>query len=325
VSDLPPADWYTDPDDESQFRYWDGSAWTEHRAPRGGETATGQGLLRRPGLVLTDTFSILGRRWRSCVAAALVYFAGLAAMLVLGLVAGNAILGEELDEAWSRISDPGFDPASEEHTTYFESLEVDLSPTSLAAILLGVVALWIAGNIMRATVARVAVSDLRDRDLAPSEALRQALRRVARLLGLDLQLAAMAVLAMLVLVVAAAISPLLLILLIPALMVGAVYGSVVVWIAYVAASVGPASWSLGYGARLIRGRFWATFGRMLLVLAALAAAYLAFGLVAELTGSASDRFLVVSTVAQTVAATAAGVVALVATAIIYHDLGGESD
>ncbi|MXW88833.1 MAG: DUF2510 domain-containing protein, partial [Acidimicrobiaceae bacterium] len=34
VSDLPPADWYTDPEDESQYRYWDGSSWTEHRAPR---------------------------------------------------------------------------------------------------------------------------------------------------------------------------------------------------------------------------------------------------------------------------------------------------
>ncbi|MYI15810.1 MAG: DUF2510 domain-containing protein, partial [Acidimicrobiaceae bacterium] len=30
MSDLPPADWYTDPEDESQYRYWDGSSWTEH-------------------------------------------------------------------------------------------------------------------------------------------------------------------------------------------------------------------------------------------------------------------------------------------------------
>ena len=34
VPDQPPANWYTDPTDESQYRYWDGSAWTEYRAPR---------------------------------------------------------------------------------------------------------------------------------------------------------------------------------------------------------------------------------------------------------------------------------------------------
>jgi len=34
VVDLPPADWYSDPEDPDQYRYWDGSQWTEHRAPR---------------------------------------------------------------------------------------------------------------------------------------------------------------------------------------------------------------------------------------------------------------------------------------------------
>ena len=28
------AGWYSDPDDSSQLRYWDGSQWTEHRHPR---------------------------------------------------------------------------------------------------------------------------------------------------------------------------------------------------------------------------------------------------------------------------------------------------
>lgn len=28
-----PADWYPDPDDAAGLRYWDGTAWTEHRAP----------------------------------------------------------------------------------------------------------------------------------------------------------------------------------------------------------------------------------------------------------------------------------------------------
>src|SRR4051794_3491474 len=30
-----PAGWFVDPQDATQFRYWDGSQWTDHRSPRG--------------------------------------------------------------------------------------------------------------------------------------------------------------------------------------------------------------------------------------------------------------------------------------------------
>ncbi len=33
MTDHPPAGWYADPEDPSQQRYWDGSAWTAHRMP----------------------------------------------------------------------------------------------------------------------------------------------------------------------------------------------------------------------------------------------------------------------------------------------------
>lgn len=33
VGALPPAGWHPDPEDPAQLRYWDGSAWTDHRAP----------------------------------------------------------------------------------------------------------------------------------------------------------------------------------------------------------------------------------------------------------------------------------------------------
>ena len=36
MSEHPPAGWFPDPDDASQQRYWDGSAWTEHRVPAAG-------------------------------------------------------------------------------------------------------------------------------------------------------------------------------------------------------------------------------------------------------------------------------------------------
>jgi hypothetical protein len=34
MTETPPAAWFPDPEDPTQYRYWDGAAWTEHRAPR---------------------------------------------------------------------------------------------------------------------------------------------------------------------------------------------------------------------------------------------------------------------------------------------------
>jgi hypothetical protein len=39
----PPAGWYADPQDATQQRYWDGTAWTGHTAPAGGAQATPTG------------------------------------------------------------------------------------------------------------------------------------------------------------------------------------------------------------------------------------------------------------------------------------------
>ena len=329
MSELPPADWYTDPEDESQYRYWDGSAWTEHRAPRharpDGEPESETGQMRRPGQLLTDTFSIAGRRWRNWAAAALIYAAGQAVMVVLLIVGANELLMGELGEIWDRVTDPDLDPEAPEQTAYFESLDVDLSLSSFAPIVLGLVALWVTSNIMQAAVSRVALSDLRDQPLTASDALRLALRRVPRLIGLDIQVALIFLAALLVVVLAGVAVPLLLILLIPAFIVGAVYASVVMALAYVVASVGPATPSLAYGARLVRGRFWGTLGRMLLLLVLLMAVSLGVGLVFAIAGSASLAFQVVSQVVQTVVGTAVTAVGLIAVAIIYHDLGGESD
>ena len=48
-----PAGWFPDPHDPSQFRYWDGTAWTEHRAPR--STTTDQ--LNKAGTDLAEGLS----------------------------------------------------------------------------------------------------------------------------------------------------------------------------------------------------------------------------------------------------------------------------
>ena len=46
-----PAGWFVDPENATQFRYWDGTAWTEHRSPRGAATTD---QLNQAGADLAD-------------------------------------------------------------------------------------------------------------------------------------------------------------------------------------------------------------------------------------------------------------------------------
>ncbi|RMH78760.1 MAG: DUF2510 domain-containing protein [Actinomyces sp.] len=43
-----PAGWYPDPENLDQLRYWDGAAWTEHRAPAHHGTGTAPPVTSRP-------------------------------------------------------------------------------------------------------------------------------------------------------------------------------------------------------------------------------------------------------------------------------------
>ena len=330
VSDLPPADWYTDPEDESQYRYWDGSAWTEHRAPRHSDSAEDPGAapggMRGPGQLIADTFSLTGRKWRGCAVAALIYVVGQVVAVVLVIVSANDILMGEHGEIWNRITEPGVDLTEPEHEAYFQSLEFDLTPINFGPALLGLLALWFASNVMQAAVTRIALGDLRDRAQTTSDAFRQALRRVPRLMGVNLQIVAIFAGAVVAMVFAGSGAPLLLIPLIPAFIVGAAYAMVVTPLACAVASAGPRTWSLPYGARLVRGRFWKTLGRLVLVFIVLTAVSLAVGLVSALAGTSAGLALeLISQLVQSVVGAGLAVVGLVAAAILYHDLGGESD
>ena len=265
--------------------------------------------------------------------AALITVASQVVMAVLVLVAVNNIVMGELGEVLDRIFDPeGFDTL--ENEAYFESLELDLSPINFALIALALLIGWVVGNLGQVAVTRLALSDLKDHTLSVSDAFKQALPRVPRLMGVQIQLLAIfgvaAVLAMVVqgilVVRLGAIGWLLLILLVPAFIVGAVYAIVVAPLAYVVASAGPRIWSLPYGARLVRGRFWASLGRMMLVIVVILAISFAVGVPFAIAGfAAGPAFQLVSQSVQAVVGAALGILGIVAPAILYHDLDGESD
>ena len=51
VTQTPPAGWFPDPHDATQYRYWDGTRWTDHRSPR---TQAASDQLARAGQDLAD-------------------------------------------------------------------------------------------------------------------------------------------------------------------------------------------------------------------------------------------------------------------------------
>lgn len=84
VSTLPPAGWYDDPEHTGYLRYWDGSIWTEHRSPVGGDTAAAAG----PGGRLSDIGSWLSRTFNDLWARKVPLLALGAILLACWAVAG---------------------------------------------------------------------------------------------------------------------------------------------------------------------------------------------------------------------------------------------
>ena len=329
MTDQPPADWYHDPEDESQHRYWDGSAWTDHRAPRFADTLddpdSDSRALRGPGKLIGDSFSLSWRQRKGFALAALLNVAAQMLVFIVGYVTLDRVLNGELSEVWKRITDPGFDPKSAEQKDYFEALEFDFSVAGIAPFVMAVLVGWVAYNVARSFVVRWTLSDLRGQPSQIRRALSQSLMRVPRLMGVDLQIVALVVAASAVIAAAALVVPALLILLIPAFVAALILTTAVLSLAYTVAAVGPAQASLPYAWRLVRGRFWKALGRLLL--AALVISAVSFGVVIVfgVTSMFAEQSWVLSQIIQTVVGATLGVVVLAATAILYDDLGGESD
>ena len=330
--ELPTADWYTDPDDSSQYRYWDGTAWTDHRAPRF-ETpsahAAGDGL-RRPGELLGEAAQLLRRHWRSCALAASALLVGQVAWAVLSWNAYDDMLEGQLAEILERVTAPGFDPEDAGWEAYVETLSFKPSASGVALAVIAVLALWIPAKAVNAFAARLFVDDLEGRDTTAVEALRLSVGRILRMMGLDLQIVALALGVPAVVMLAFLASPtagllILLILLILASIATAIVAAAVIAAALVTAAVGPAEWSLRYGARLVRPRFRAALGRMLLVFLTVVGVSIAVGVVFGALGTVGPGLWWLSQIVNTMVGAVLTVYVVAAAVVLYFDLGGKSD
>ena len=324
MSDIPPADWYTDPEDDRQYRYWDGESWTEHRAPRR------LGNKPRPtGRLISDSVSMIRRRWRvyavviavGAVIAAAIFEVGYR----LGLGAVDQVFGGRLDEIITRFSSPDFDPTTEEGREYIDSIRIDLSWRAAGQAALGALIILFASLPGLAAVARAAVADLLGRVPTTGDALQDGLARLGRVAGVWLQImgamAAMPVV-MAAIVVWSAGSYILFLLFIPMLIATVAFFIVafpVMTLAPVTAAVAPKTPSLRHTISLVRGVFWAAFGRLFLI--TLLALVLAAAITLPMLAIPGDSLI--HDMASGTLANAVVLAAIVPTVLVYRDLGGE--
>lgn len=322
VSELPPPDWYTDPVDESRYRYWDGTAWTSHRAPRLLKGAS-EGL-RDLGALIRDSFALIRRQWRGCVVAALVLIAGQVASLTLAYRGANKIFMGELDEVLSRLSRPGLQLDSTETTEYLESLNFDFSAWHFLWLGLAILVSWVSVSLSTAIVVLLARADLRGDPASLLTVLRQACKRAPRLLGVQIQVWALPVTLFALAVLTVSTVFLFLLLLLIGGIILLVLTLTVAPLAYVVASAGPRQKSLLCACRLLEGRFFQVLGRMLLVVVMVFLFVLAVNFGLGTLNPMLSRLSLPEFLSICIAA-ALGIFPIVASAIIYSDLGGVWD
>ncbi len=87
----PEAGWFDDPEDPSQYRYWDGNEWTAHRSPKQSPPPppTSSSIPTSATETVSAAFTLFGQHWVSLLglaAIATLGFAAAAVAFVIGLI-----------------------------------------------------------------------------------------------------------------------------------------------------------------------------------------------------------------------------------------------
>lgn len=267
MTDVPPG-WYDDPENATRYRYWDGTTWTEHRAPK---AVTVPLATADATAVISRGFDLFKQTWvQQLIVAVIAGVVALAGGIVafIGIATG---LEPDLFDIIDRVTEPGFDPDTDPaDDAFLDSITIDWGAGPILAIVVGALLLYGAIGLGFATalvhVARVSHGGTE----GLGASFRYCLRNLVRWIGILLLWGLVGTVAIAVhvgvFIALTALSPLFLILLIPATLAAVVY----VWpFLHIAGSVlvlaprdmGPARRTIG----LVRPRWPGFAGRVLLV------------------------------------------------------------
>ncbi len=255
-----PSGWYDDPEQPDQYRYWDGTNWTDHRAPKAAPPPPASDA----GGAVTEGWRLLWQNWLAILLIGVAFIAVIVVALVVIAVQASSALEPGVFTILERFSEPGFDPTNDPADEAFvDSIEFTPGPTFWVVTIVGglvvVLAQLVSIGVAQIHLAAASVG----RPFTLGESFRVALRRLPRWIGVYLLwglVFTIAVTAVVLVAVGAGIAaPILLLLVIPAVIALFVYAYPFAWLATTALVIGPTDEPpFRTTVRLIREQGWRT-------------------------------------------------------------------
>ncbi len=285
---LPPADWYDDPENPLQYRYWDGTEWTEHRSPKAPPPPPGA---RRDGSVweiVGDLFAVVSSTWREAVVVSIPLALGTlvgAALLYFGI--GEAI-NVDVQEFLDRVTAPGFDWTEGDDKEYIDSIDVTITSKAVVALTVGSIIWWVGASLSSLGLGRLFVANRNGLDLRADQALRGGARRIPRLLLFTLQVTAAAVGVALAVGVTGVVAPALLLLTIPGALALTVWAIPYLMVAALAVGIAPrGQGAIAVARDAVRNRWGHVFVRLLVLILLSMALSLPLGIISSAVSAMS--------------------------------------
>lgn len=120
-----PAAWYDDPEDATQYRYWDGNQWTEHRSPKQAPPPAGSPSEPPPGSPSPTTKKPWWKRWWGIAIIAFI------ALTILGGLLGDPETDGDPAATDTEAAGETEEPATEDEPTEAEEPEEPAEPATL--------------------------------------------------------------------------------------------------------------------------------------------------------------------------------------------------
>ncbi len=261
------------------YRYWDGSQWTDHHSPKAGppkyEDRSGAGIIGSAWELFKDN-------WTSLLGIGALTFVGFIAGALLIVVAAASALDPDIFDIIDRVMQPGFDADNDPlDRAYIDSIDFDASASFFILAGIGVVLVWVVTVLGMGAATLLLGARHHGEPMGAGQCFGLAFRRVGRWIGISLLWGLVGFLPLVLLwVLAIAVSPALLFLVVPLTLAVVIYFFPIMTIAGGGLFVGPTDKPPFRTALAIVKPQWGTVaGRVLVVNLILFAINLGLGVV----------------------------------------------